>query len=59
MTVSFLTLSPPHLSFSSNQAVQDVLGLLEIELRENSISVQLDLAPSLPPVSADLIQNGG
>ncbi|WP_224741922.1 PAS domain-containing sensor histidine kinase [Bradyrhizobium sp. 2S1] len=39
-----------------NAAINEVIGLVQHELQSHLISLQLDLAPALPPVIADRIQ---
>lgn len=39
-----------------NEAINEVIGLVQHELQSHLVSLQLDLAPALPPVVADRVQ---
>ncbi|WP_375786344.1 PAS domain S-box protein [Bradyrhizobium sp. Pha-3] len=39
-----------------NEAINQVIGLVQHELQSHLVSLQLDLAPALPPVVADRVQ---
>ncbi|WP_342713409.1 PAS domain S-box protein [Bradyrhizobium sp. B124] len=39
-----------------NEAINEVIGLVQHELQNHLVSLQLDLAPALPPVVADRVQ---
>ncbi|WP_249137269.1 PAS domain-containing sensor histidine kinase [Bradyrhizobium tropiciagri] len=39
-----------------NEAINEVIGLVQHELQSHLVSLQLDLAPALPPIVADRIQ---
>ncbi|MHC2338474.1 PAS domain-containing sensor histidine kinase [Bradyrhizobium sp. USDA 4454] len=39
-----------------NEAINEVIGLVQHQLQSHHVSLQLDLAPALPPVVADRIQ---